>query len=181
LLRSYHDQEWGVPQHDDRALFELLTLEGAQAGLSWLLVLQRRQAYREAFGGFEPAYVAQLDPERLLNAPGLIRNRLKLHAAVNNAQRVLDLQRAHGSLDTFVWSFADQGEPIRHAFQNPDEIPARTRESDALSQALRARGFRFVGSTICYAFMQAAGLVDDHLVSCTARSSIEASRSSENR
>ena len=165
LLRAYHDQEWGVPLHDEHKLFELLTLEGAQAGLSWLQVLQRREAYREAFVGFDPATVAQLDPERLLEAPGLIRNRLKLRAAVENAGHVLEL----GSLDAFVWSFVPDGQPLRHEFTRPEELPAQTAESDALSRALRARGFRFVGSTICYAFMQAAGLVNDHLVSCPAR------------
>ena len=165
LLREYHDHEWGVPQHDDHKLFELLILEGAQAGLSWLQVLQRRDAYRQAFCNFDPRQVAALDPERLLEAPGLIRNRLKLQAAVENARCVLEL----GSLDGFVWSFVPNSQPIRHAFTEPDEIPSRTAESDVLSKALRARGFRFVGSTICYAFMQAAGLVDDHLVSCPAR------------
>jgi DNA-3-methyladenine glycosylase I len=165
LLRAYHDEEWGVPLHDDRKLFELLTLEGAQAGLSWLQVLQRRDAYREAFRGFDPAVVASLDPERLLDAPGLIRNRLKLQSAVENARHVLEL----GSLDAFVWSFVPAGQPIDHAFAQPEDLPGRTAESDALSKALRARGFRFVGSTICYAFMQAAGLVNDHLVSCPAR------------
>jgi DNA-3-methyladenine glycosylase I len=166
LLRAYHDEEWGVPLHDEHKLFELLTLEGAQAGLSWLQVLQRRDAYRQAFQNFDPALVAQLDPERLLDAPGLIRNRLKLRSAVENAQHVLEL----GSLDAFVWSFVPDGRPIDHAFREAAEVPARTPESDALSKALRARGFRFVGSTICYAFMQAAGLVNDHLRSCPARS-----------
>jgi DNA-3-methyladenine glycosylase I len=165
LLRVYHDHEWGVPLHDEHKLFELLTLEGAQAGLSWLQVLQRRDAYREAFQGFDPSLVAQLDPERLLEAPGLIRNRLKLRSTVENAQHVLEL----GSLEPFVWSFVPDGQPLDHAFTQADEVPARTPESDALSKALRARGFRFVGSTICYAFMQAAGLVNDHLLSCPAR------------
>jgi DNA-3-methyladenine glycosylase I len=165
LLRAYHDTEWGIPLHDERGLFELLSLEGAQAGLSWLQILQRRQAYREAFVGFDPVKVADLDPERLLQVPGLIRNRLKLRSAVENARHVLEL----GSLDAFVWSFVPGGQPIDHGFRVPDELPARTAESDALSKALRARGFRFVGSTICYAFMQAAGLVNDHLASCPAR------------
>jgi DNA-3-methyladenine glycosylase I len=165
LLLAYHDQEWGVPLHDEHKLFELLTLEGAQAGLSWLQVLQRREAYRLAFHNFDPALVAQLDPERLLQAPGLIRNRLKLRSAVENAQHVLEL----GSLDAFVWSFVPNGQPLDHAFRDPADVPARTGESDALSKALRTRGFRFVGSTICYAFMQAAGLVNDHLLSCPAR------------
>jgi DNA-3-methyladenine glycosylase I len=163
LLREYHDTEWGVPQHDDHKLFELLTLEGAQAGLSWLLVLQRREAYRRAFHDFDPARVAALDPDRLLDSPGLIRNRMKLQAAVANAACVLHVQRDHGSLDAFVWSFVN-GQPIQHAFDS--QVPATTPESDALSLALRQRGFRFVGSTICYSFMQAAGLVNDHLVSC---------------
>jgi DNA-3-methyladenine glycosylase I len=164
-LLAYHDQEWGVPLHDEHKLFELLTLEGAQAGLSWLQVLQRREAYRQAFHNFDPALVAQLDPERLLEAPGLIRNRLKLRSAVENARQVLAL----GSLDAFVWSFVPDGQPLDHAFRELADVPARTGESDALSKALRSRGFRFVGSTICYAFMQAAGLVNDHLLSCPAR------------
>jgi DNA-3-methyladenine glycosylase I len=175
-LQAYHDQEWAVPVHDDRALFELLTLEGAQAGLSWLLVLQRRPAYREAFGSFDPAYVASLVPGKLLEHPGLIRNRLKLQATVDNARHLLDLQREHGSFDAYVWSFVG-GQPIRHAFSTMDQIPASTPESVALSRALRARGLRFVGSTICYAFMQAAGLVNDHLSECPAWERIEALRS----
>ena len=159
LLQAYHDQEWGVPLHDEHKLFELLILEGAQAGLSWLQVLQRRDAYRQAFLDFDPRKVAQLDPERLLDNPGLIRNRLKLQSAVDNARHLLEL----GSLDAFVWSFAPN---VQHSFTSSEQVPSRTAESDALSKALRAKGFRFVGSTICYAFMQAAGLVNDHLVSC---------------
>ena len=178
LLREYHDTEWGVPLHDDQRLFELLTLEGAQAGLSWLLVLQRRAAYRQAFRGFDPAEVAAVDPHALLDAPGVIRNRLKLQAAVENARHVLEVQHEHGSFDAFVWSFVDGG-PIRHGL---DAQPRATSgESDALSRALRKRGFRFVGSTICYSFMQAAGLVNDHLPSCPAWSRITALSSTEKR
>jgi DNA-3-methyladenine glycosylase I len=163
LLREYHDTEWGVPEHDDQRLFELLTLEGAQAGLSWLQVLRRRAAYRQAFADFDPTRVATLDSAALLDDPGLIRNRLKLQSTVDNARRVLEVQQTHGSFDAFVWSFVDN-RPLQHAFES--QVPATTPESDSLSRALKASGFRFVGSTICYSFMQAAGLANDHLVSC---------------
>jgi len=165
---AYHDEEWGVPVHDERLLFEFLILEGAQAGLSWQTILNKRDAYREAFAGFDPARVARFDArriERLLANPGIVRNRLKIEAAVGNARAALALQREAGSLDRFVWSFVG-GKPRVNRWRTPASVPARTRESDALSAALKQRGFRFVGSTICYAFMQATGLVNDHLVTC---------------
>ncbi|HEX8012953.1 MAG TPA: DNA-3-methyladenine glycosylase I [Casimicrobiaceae bacterium] len=165
---AYHDEEWGVPVHDDRLLFEFLILEGAQAGLSWQTILNKRDAYREAFAGFDPAKVARFDRrriDRLLTNDGIVRNRLKIESAVSNAQALLELQRETGSLDRFAWSFVG-GAPKINRWRSLRNVPARTRESDALSDALRQRGFRFVGSTICYAFMQATGLVNDHLVSC---------------
>ena len=165
---AYHDQEWGVPVHDDRLLFEFLTLEGAQAGLSWQTILNKRDAYREAFAGFDPAKVARFDSrriERLLTNPSIVRNRLKVESTVSNARAFLTLQREAGSFDGFVWDFVG-GAPKMNRWRSLRSVPARTGESDALSDALRKRGFRFVGSTICYAFMQATGLVNDHLVSC---------------
>ena len=168
---AYHDEEWGVPVHDDRLFFEFLTLEGAQAGLSWSTILYKRDAYREAFAGFEPERVARFDRrrvERLLTNPGIVRNRLKIESTVSNARAFLDLQREHGSFDRFVGSFVG-GKPKVNHWKRLGSLPARTRESDALSRALAQRGFRFVGSTICYAFMQATGLVDDHLVTCFRR------------
>jgi DNA-3-methyladenine glycosylase I len=165
---AYHDQEWGVPVHDDRLLFEFLILEGAQAGLSWSTILYKRDAYREAFAGFDPAKVARFDQkkiERLLTNNGIVRNRLKIESAVTNARATLELQRELGSFDRFVWSFVG-GTPKINRWRSSKVVPARTRESDALSVALKQRGFRFVGSTICYAFMQATGLVNDHLVKC---------------
>jgi DNA-3-methyladenine glycosylase I len=168
LLREYHDREWGVAQHDDRALFELLTLEGAQAGLSWLTILRKREGYRQAFHGFDPAAVARFtasDVERLLADPGIVRNRLKVESTVNNAARVLEVQAEHGSLDTYVWGFVD-GAPVVNRFRRLEELPAETDVSRTMSRELRRRGFRFVGPTVCYAFMQAAGLVNDHVVDC---------------
>jgi DNA-3-methyladenine glycosylase I len=165
---AYHDEEWGVPVHDDRLLFEFLILEGAQAGLSWQTILNKRDAYREAFAGFDPARVARFDSrriERLMGNPGIVRNRLKIESAVSNARAFLELQREAGSFDRFVWSFVG-GSPKINRRRSLRSVPARARESDALSDALRQRGFRFVGSTICYAFMQATGLVNDHIVSC---------------
>jgi DNA-3-methyladenine glycosylase I len=165
---AYHDEEWGVPVHDDRLLFEFLILEGAQAGLSWQTILNKRDAYREAFAGFDPARVARFDSrriERLMGNPGIVRNRLKIESAVSNARAFLELQREAGSFDRFVWSFVG-GSPKINRRRSLRNGPARARESDALSDALRQRGFRFVGSTICYAFMQATGLVNDHIVSC---------------
>ena len=165
---AYHDQEWGVPVHDDRLLFEFLILEGAQAGLSWSTILNKRDAYREAFAGFDPAKVARFDRrriERLLGNAGIVRNRLKLEATVTNAKAMLELQREAGSFDRFVWSFVG-GKPKINRRRSLKQVPAQTRESDALSAALKQRGFRFVGSTICYAFMQATGLINDHFASC---------------
>ena len=165
---AYHDEEWGVPVHDDRLLFEFLTLEGAQAGLSWSTILNKRDAYREAFANFDPARVARFDRrriERLLTNAGIVRNRLKIESTVSNARAFLDVQREHGGFDRFVWGFVG-GAPRANRWRSLRYVPARTPESDALSKGLAQRGFRFVGSTICYAFMQATGLVNDHLVSC---------------
>jgi len=165
---AYHDEEWGVPVHDERLLFEFLTLEGAQAGLSWSTILNKRDAYREAFAGFDPTKVARFDKrriERLLTNEGIVRNRLKIESTVSNARAFLELQREPGGFDRFVWGFVG-GKPKVNRWRSFRRVPASTRESDALSVALKQRGFRFVGSTICYAFMQATGLVNDHLVSC---------------
>jgi DNA-3-methyladenine glycosylase I len=168
---AYHDEEWGVPVHDDRLLFEFLTLEGAQAGLSWSTILNKRDAYREAFANFDPARVARFDRrriERLLTNAGIVRNRLKIESTVSNARAFLDVQGEHGSFDRFAWGFVG-GAPRINRWRSLRYVPARTPESDALSKALAQRGFRFVGSTICYAFMQATGLVDDHLMTCFRR------------
>ncbi len=167
-MLAYHDQEWGVPSHDDRHLFELLTLEGAQAGLSWNTILNKRAGYRRAFAGFDPAAVARFGPkevERLVTDPGVVRNRLKIESAVSNAARVLAVQEQHGSFDAYAWSFVD-GEPIVGRGRTLAELPAETELSRALSKDLKRRGFRFVGPTVCYAFMQAVGLVNDHSVDC---------------
>jgi len=164
----YHDEEWGVPVHDDRRLFEMLILEGAQAGLSWDTVLKKRARYREVFDGFDPARVARYDARKvqaLLADPGIIRNRLKIAATIDNARAFLAVQRELGSFDAYVWRFVG-GKPKRNAWKVHRGLPAKTAESDALSKDLQARGFRFVGSTICYAFMQAVGMVNDHLVDC---------------
>ena len=168
LYVAYHDDEWGVPIHDDRALFELLILEGAQAGLSWITVLRKREAYREAFHGFDIARVAAYDEHdvaRLLANPGIVRNRLKVRGAIRTARAVLDLQVAHGSLDAFLWSFVG-GTPRINRPKAMSDVPAVTPEATAMSKALVKAGATFVGPTICYAFMQAAGLVDDHLATC---------------
>ncbi len=168
LSIAYHDKEWGVPVHDDQVLFEFITLEGAQAGLSWETILKKRDAYRDAFAGFDPAKVARFTPariERLLTDPGIVRNRLKVESTVTNAKAFLAVQRELGSFDTYVWGFVD-GSPRLNRRRGPSDVPARTPESDALSRDLSKRGFRFVGSTICYAFMQAVGLVNDHTVDC---------------
>jgi DNA-3-methyladenine glycosylase I len=168
LYRAYHDREWGVPLHDDRRLFELLCLEGAQAGLAWITILRKRPAYRRAFDRFDPRKMARYDAARtraLLRDPGIVRNRLKVRGAVTNARAFLALRAEHGRFDRFLWSFVG-GETRQNAWRSLREVPARTPESDALSKALRQRGFTFVGSTICYAFMQAAGLVNDHTVDC---------------
>ncbi len=167
----YHDEQWGVPEHDDRKLFELLTLEGAQAGLSWSTILHKRDAYRRAFAGFDPERVARFNSrsvERLLRDPGIVRNRQKIDAAITNARATLEVQAEHGSLDQYLWSFVD-GVPIVGGWRRVEQIPSETAESRALSAALRARGFRFVGPTICYAFMQAVGMVNDHVTGCFRR------------
>jgi DNA-3-methyladenine glycosylase I len=168
LSIAYHDLEWGVPVHDDRTLFEFLTLEGAQAGLSWETILNKREAYRRAFAGFDPARVARFKPEkleRLLENPGIVRNRLKIASAAGNARAFLAVQKEFGSFDAYVWSFVG-GEPRLNRWKTFRQVPARTPESDALSRDLLRRGFKFVGSTICYAFMQAVGLVNDHTIDC---------------
>lgn len=165
---AYHDQEWGVPAHDDRRLFEFLILEGAQAGLSWETILKKRENYRVAFAAFDPAKVARIDGrrvERLLADPGIVRNRLKIESTIENAKAFLKIQREFGSFDAFVWGFVD-GRPKKNKWRSLKQAPARTAESDALSKELVRRGFRFVGSTICYAFMQAVGMVNDHITSC---------------
>lgn len=168
LMRTYHDTEWGVPLHGDSALFEFLVLEGAQAGLSWRTVLERRPAYREAFHGFDIPRVARMkdaELERLLADPRLIRNRLKIYAARDNARAALAIGGQPGSLDAYLWGFVE-GRPRRNRWHRPEDVPTRTEVSDRMSKDLRRGGFRFVGSTICYAFMQATGMVDDHLVGC---------------
>jgi DNA-3-methyladenine glycosylase I len=168
---AYHDEEWGVPSHDDRHLFEMLTLEGAQAGLSWSTILRKRDGYRRAFAGFDPAAVARFGPkdvERLLADPGIVRNRMKVESTVGNARRVLEVQAEHGSLDAYLWAFVD-GTPIVNARRSLAEVPAATPLAKALSKDLKKRGFRFVGPTIVYAFMQAVGMVDDHTGGCFRR------------
>ena len=165
---AYHDAEWGVPLHDDQRLFEFLILEGAQAGLSWELILQKRDAYRIAFDGFDPVKVAGYGDGKvaaLLGNPGIVRNRLKVAAAIGNARAFLEAQREFGSFDTYIWRFVGSG-PLRNAWQSLSDIPAKTPESEAMSKELRRRGFRFVGPTICYAFMQATGMVNDHTTDC---------------
>ena len=164
----YHDEEWGVPVHDDHLLFEFLILEGAQAGLSWDTILRKRVRYREVFDQFDPQKVARYDARRvreLLKDPGIVRNRLKIAASVGNARAFLKVQEEFGSFDRYIWQFVG-GEPEQNAWKTHRRVPAKTKESDAMSKALQKRGFRFVGSTICYAFMQAVGMVNDHLVSC---------------
>ena len=173
LMLAHHDEEWGVPSHDDRHLFELLTLEGAQAGLSWSTILNKREGYRRAFAGFDPAAVARFtatDVERLLADPGIVRNRLKVESTVNNAARVLEVQEELGSFDAYLWSFVD-GEPIVNNWRTLSELPAETDLSKTLSKDLKRRGFRFVGPTVMYAFMQSVGMVDDHTLSCFKRAS----------
>ena len=168
LEQDYHDHEWGVPLHDDKKLFEFITLEGAQAGLSWLTVLKKRENYRILFDDFTVEKIARYDKsklETLLANPGIIRNRLKVESTVSNARAFIDIQDEFGSFDSFIWRFTD-GQPIVNHWQTVQEIPASTAISDAMSKALKKRGFRFVGSTICYAFMQATGMVNDHTTDC---------------
>jgi len=165
---EYHDKEWSVPVHDDRALFEFLVLEGAQAGLSWQTVLNKRENYRKAFHAFQPSKIAgynNRDAQRLLRDPGIIRNRLKIQATINNAKQILEIQKEFDSFDKYIWQFVGD-KPIKHRFKSLNEIPATTSESDAMSKHLRKRGLRFVGPTICYAFMQAVGMVNDHTTKC---------------
>ena len=168
LYIRYHDEEWGVPLHDDRALFGFLILEGAQAGLSWITILRKREAYRKAFSGFDPVRVARYRPariERLLQNEGIVRNRMKIESTVGNAREFLKVQRECGSFDAYIWSFIG-GKPRQNRWNTRGRVPANTPESDAMARDLKRRGFRFVGSTICYAFMQATGMVNDHLASC---------------
>jgi DNA-3-methyladenine glycosylase I len=165
---AYHDEEWGVPVHDDLRLFEMLTLEGAQAGLSWSTILNKREGYRAAFAGFDPVEVARFTPakiERLMQDPSIVRNRLKVTSTVDNAHAVLEVQRDFGSLDTYLWAFVG-GAPIVNRWRSLGEIPAETGMSRTVSAELKRRGFRFVGPTVCYAFMQATGMVNDHVVGC---------------
>ena len=167
-MLAYHDEEWGVPSHDERHLFEMLTLEGAQAGLSWNTILNKREGYREVFAGFDPEAVARFGPkeiERLVSDPGIVRNRLKIESTVNNATRVLEVQEELGSFDAYLWRFVD-GEPIVGRRHDLTALPAETDDSRTLSKDLKRRGFRFVGPTVCYAFMQAVGLVNDHTIDC---------------
>ncbi len=168
LYVAYHDEEWGVPSHDDRHLFEMLILEGAQAGLSWETILNKRAAYRKAYAGFDPRRVARFDARKkraLLADAGIVRNRLKIDASISNATAFLQVRQEFGSFDRYIWSFVG-GRPQRNAWKSLREIPTRTAESDAMSRDLKKRGFRFVGSTICYAFMQAVGMVNDHTTDC---------------
>lgn len=168
LYADYHDQEWGVPVHDERDLFEFLILEGAQAGLSWITILKKRENYRKAYDNFDPVIVAQYDDKKvqeLLGNPGIVRNRLKVNASIGNAKAFLAVQKEFGSFNKYIWQFVG-GKPVVNQWQTLKEVPASTAESDAMSKDLKKRGFKFVGSTICYAFMQAAGLVNDHTTDC---------------
>jgi len=178
LAIRYHDEEWGQPQHDDRILFEFLILEGAQAGLSWDTILQKRENYRSAFNGFDPQRIARYSQGRidtLLRNPGIIRNRLKIASAVQNARAFLGVQKEFGSFDSYVWQFVG-GKPLVNAWRSNQRVPARTPESDSMSRDLKKRGFNFVGSTICYAFMQAVGMVNDHQVECFRYEQLSESR-----
>lgn len=168
LYRAYHDEEWGVPVHDDRLLFEFLILEGAQAGLSWITILRKRDAYRHAFAGFAPHLVAAFGEDeiaRLMNNACIVRNRLKISSAITNARAFIGIQQEFGSFDSYIWTFAG-GRTLQNSWQRHEDIPASTAESAAMSRDLKKRGFKFVGSTICYAFMQAIGMVNDHTVDC---------------
>jgi DNA-3-methyladenine glycosylase I len=168
LMIQYHDKEWGVPVHNDRKLFEFLVLEGAQAGLTWQTILNKREGYRKAFAGFDPVKIARFssrDAKRLLKDSNIIRNQLKIAAAIENAKRFLEVQKEFGSFDNYIWQFVGN-KPIKNKFKSLKEIPATTKESDAMSKDLKKRGFKFVGSTICYAFMQAVGMVNDHQMDC---------------
>ena len=178
VLLEYHDTEWGVPEHDDRKLFEFLVLEGVQAGLSWLTVLKKRENYRRAFDGFDPQRISRYDSKKvrsLLADAGIIRNRAKIAAAIGNAKAFLAVQKEFGSFDAYIWQFVGD-KPKQNSRRSLREIPARTKESDAMSEDLRGRGFKFVGSTICYAFMQAVGMVNDHTVDCFRHTEVGALR-----
>ena len=171
LYVKYHDEEWGIPVHDDRRLFEFLILEGAQAGLSWLTILKKRENYRKTFHGFDPQKIAiysATDVQRLLADPGIVRNRLKIESTIRNARGVLEIMKEFGSFDAFIWRYVDD-QPKQNAWRSLAELPARTELSDTISKDLKKRGFNFVGSTICYAFMQAVGMVNDHVVGCFRR------------
>ena len=180
LYVSYHDDEWGVPVHDDRRLFEFLILEGAQAGLSWLTILKKRENYRKAFEGFDAGRIARYggqDIARLLQDSGIVRNRLKIEAAVRNARGVLNIREEYGTLDAFLWRYVDST-PVQNAWKGMAELPAKTKVSDLMSKDLKKRGFNFVGSTICYSFMQAVGMVNDHATDCFRYKEIAAMRGS---
>lgn len=171
LYKTYHDTEWGVPEHDDRKLFEMLILEGMQAGLSWITILKKREAFREAFDGFDYQKIAAYSAEKveeLMQNPGIIRNQLKIKAAITNAQRFIEVQKEVGSFDAFLWSYVD-GKPIRHQLKTEGDMPVTTPLSDRISKDLKKRGFQFVGSTIIYSYMQAIGMVDDHVDGCFRR------------
>ncbi len=168
LYIAYHDEEWGVPVHDDRTLFEFLLLEGFQAGVSWALILRKRENFRKAFDGFDPIKIArykEADIERLMNDEGILRNRLKIRSSVTNAKAFLDIQKEFGTFDRYIWGFVG-GKPIKNEFKSFSEIPAKTQVSEAMTTDLKGRGFKFVGPVICYSFMQAVGMVNDHLVGC---------------
>ncbi len=168
LYVDYHDKEWGIPVHDDKLLFEFLILEGAQAGLSWITILRKRENYRKAFNNFEPAKISGYSDkkvEKLLNNSGIIRNKLKIYAAIQNAKSFLEVQKEFGSFDKYIWQFVN-GKPKINKWKSLKDVPAKTPESDLMSKDLRKRGFKFVGSTICYAFMQAVGMVNDHITDC---------------
>ncbi len=174
LYHTYHDEEWGVPLHDERSLFEFLVLEGAQAGLSWLTILKKRENYRRAFDGFDPQKVARYGAKevaRLMADAGIVRNKLKIAAAIDNARAFLRVQEQEGSFDKYIWGFVE-GRPVQNAWTSLKEVPARTAISDAMSKDLKARGFKFVGSTICYAHMQATGMVNDHLLECPRHAAV---------
>jgi DNA-3-methyladenine glycosylase I len=175
LMIEYHDKEWGIPVHDDNLLFEFLILEGAQAGLSWITILRKRENYRKAFDNFDPAKIADYNEEKieeLMNNPGIIRNHRKITAAVANAKAVLEIQKEYGSFDKYIWQFVG-GEPIQNKWEKMEDVPSFTAESEKMSKDLKKKGFKFVGPTICYAFMQAVGMVNDHVVGCFRYSEIK--------
>ena len=175
IEKKYHDKQWGVPVHDDRLLFEMLTLESAQAGLSWHTILTKREGYKKAFDNFDIEKVAaysEKNVEALLQNPAIIRNRLKINATINNAKIILEIQKEYGSFDTYIWSFVE-GKTIKNAWEKVSEVPSSTALSDAMSKAMKKRGFKFVGTTICYAYMQAVGMINDHLVSCFCYNKVE--------